>query len=52
MKIIDSLGHALFLLKQNLSKGSYQVSLKQEDRQKTAYVAPWGKYQYWYMAIG
>jgi len=40
------------LSKLDLPKGSHQVPIKQEDRQKTAFVTLWGNYQCQYMAFG
>ena len=50
--IIDCLGNAIFLSKFGLAKCFHQVTVKLSDRPKTAFVTPWGKYQYRYMPFG
>ena len=50
--IIDCLGNAKFLSKFDLAKGFHQVPVRECDRIKTAFVTPWGKYQYRYMPFG
>ena len=39
----------LFLSKFDLAKGFHQVPVCLEDRPKTSFVTPWGKYQYRYI---
>ena len=50
--IIVSLGSACFLSKMDLQMGFHQVPLRLEDKPKTAFCTPWGKYKYRYMPFG
>ncbi len=50
--ILDTLACAQFLSKLDLNKGFHQVQIRVEDRQKTAFASPWGKFEYTRMPFG
>jgi len=50
--VLDSLGTSSFLSKFDLVKGFHQVPVRVQDRPKTGFVTPWGKYQYRCMPFG
>ncbi len=51
-ELIGKVGEAKFLTKLDLAKGFYQVPLHNEDKPKTAFVTPWGKFQFCKMPFG
>ncbi len=51
-EIVHKVGQARVLSKVDLTKGFHQVSVKVEDRAKTAFVCPFGKFQYCKMPFG
>ncbi len=50
--ILDTLASAQYLSKLDLNKGFHQVQIRVEDRQKTAFASPWGKFEYTRMPFG
>ena len=50
--ILDTLANAKFMSKLDLNKGFHQIPVKKEDKQKTAFCTPWGKYQFCRMPFG
>ena len=42
---LDQLSEAEYLCKLYSNKGFYQIPLKEEDKPKTAFVSPWGKFE-------
>lgn len=51
-EIIAKVGHACVLSKLDLTKGFHQAKVKVADRPKTAFVCPFGKFQYLRMPFG
>ena len=51
-EMIAQLGKAHYLSKLDLNKGFYQISLAEEDQDKSAFCTPWGKYQFMVMPFG
>ena len=51
-EILDKIGDAKFLSKMDLSKGFYQVPLKEDAQLKSAFITPFGKYQFQRMPFG
>ena len=51
-ELIDRLGNAKFITTLDLTKGYWQVPLAPESRAKTAFVTPFGKYQFLTMPFG
>ena len=49
---LDLLGEAWFLTKLDLSKGYYQILVKESDVCKTAFSTPFGKFEYLRMPFG
>ena len=56
MPLIDELimkvAESKFLSKLDMSKGFYQVELDQDTREKTAFVSPGGKFEFYRMPFG
>ena len=50
--ILEQLAEASFLSKVDLTKGFHQIPIHCEDREKTAFCTPWGKFSYVYMPFG
>ena len=50
--ILEQLAKASFLSKVDLTKGFHQIPIHCEDREKTAFCTPWGKFSYVYMPFG
>ena len=50
--IIDSIGEAKYVTKLDLLKGYYQISLTERARQISAFVTPFGLYQYRVLPFG
>lgn len=50
--LIDSVGQATIMSKIDLLKGYYQVPLTQEAREKSAFITPFGLYEYTVMSFG
>ena len=44
-KLLEQLGSASFIMTLDLTKGYYQVSVHPDDREKTAFMCPMGKFQ-------
>ncbi len=44
--ILQKAGNCTVMLKLDLSKGFYQVRVKEESKEMTAFVSPYGKYQF------
>ena len=51
-ELVEELGKARFISTIDLVKGYYQVSVKPDDRCKTAFMAPMGKYEFVRMPFG
>ena len=51
-ELIDRLGNAKFITTLDLTKGYWQVPVAPESRAKTAFVTPFGKYQFLTMPFG
>lgn len=50
--ILDKLGKAQYFTTLDLAKGYHQISIKEEDKQKTAFVTPHGLYEFNRMPFG
>ena len=50
--MVERLGRAQFITTLDLAKGYYQVPLKTEDQEKTAFTTPLGKFQFRQMPFG
>ena len=50
--LLDQLGEARYLTKLDLNKGFYQIPVAEQDRSKTAFMSPWGKYEFIRMPFG
>ncbi len=51
-ELISKVGEAAFLTKLDLAKGFYQVPVQESDKEKTAFITPWGKFQFTKMPFG
>ena len=51
-ELIEKLGDATYITTLDLTKGYYQVPVAQEDREKTAFTTPFGKYRFKTMPFG
>ncbi len=51
-ELLDSIGNAKFIKTLDLSKGYWQVPMKKEDQEKTAFTTPKGLYQFTTMPFG
>ena len=51
-EILDTLTPALFMSKIDVNKGFHQIYIQEQDKPKTAFVSPWGKFQYEVMLFG
>ncbi len=51
-EMVERVGQGCVLSKVDLSKGFHQVAVAVEDREKTAFVCPFGKFQYVRMPFG
>ena len=51
-RVDEMLGRAQFITTLDLAKGYYQVPLKTEDQEKTAFTTPLGKFQFRQMPFG
>ncbi len=51
-EIISNVGESGVLSKLDLVKGFHQVEVEPSDRQKTAFLCPWGKWEYLRMPFG
>lgn len=51
-ELLDQIGGAKFISTLDLLKGFYQVPMAAEDKHKTAFVTPLGKYQFLRMPFG
>lgn len=51
-ELIDNLGGAKYLTTLDLTKGYYQVPVGRSSREKTAFITPYGKYQFVTMPFG
>ena len=51
-EILEKVGSAKFITTLDLSKGYYQVPLTEEDKPKTAFSSPFGKFQFRKMPFG
>ena len=51
-ELIDEAGNASFLSKIDLVKGYYQIPMEESSNKKTAFVCPFGKYQFNRMPFG
>ena len=45
-EMLDQLSGAEYLSKLDLNKGFYQNPEREEDKEKTAFLSPWGKYHF------
>ena len=50
--ILDTLSTAKYMSKIDLNKGFHQIPVRQEDKEKTAFCTPWGKFQFTRMPFG
>ena len=50
--ILDTLSSAKHMSKIDLNKGFHQIPVRREDKEKTAFCTPWGKYQFTRMPFG
>ena len=50
--IMDQLAGATVITKLDLRKGFYQIPLSEEDKEKTTFICPLGKYQFTRMPFG
>ena len=50
--ILDTLASAKHMSKIDLNKGFHQIPVRREDKEKTAFCTPWGKYQFSRMPFG
>ena len=51
-EIIENLGDAHYISTLDLTKGYYQVSVEEQDRDKTAFTTPFGKFRFRRMPFG
>ena len=51
-EMIEQIGEEQYLTKIDLTKGYYQIPVLPEDRPKTAFCTPWGKFQFTRMPFG
>ena len=51
-ELLEQLGSARFITTLDLTKGYYQVSVHPDDREKTAFMGPMGKFQFVRMPFG
>ncbi len=51
-ELISKVGEAEFLTKLALAKGFYQVPVQERDKETTAFITPWGKFQFTKMPFG
>ncbi len=51
-EIITKVGQSKVLSKLDLTKGFHQIYVREQDRFKTAFICPFGKYQYRRMPFG
>ena len=51
-EIVDRLGACGVISKLDLTKGYYQVRMKEEDQPKTAFCSPYGKFQFTRVPFG
>ena len=51
-EMIDKIGKAKFITTLDLTKGYYQVIVRQNDRDKTAFLTPFGKFRFTRMPFG
>ncbi len=51
-EMVERVGVGRVLSKVHLAKGFHQVAVRQEDREKTCFTCPFGKYQYCRMPFG
>jgi hypothetical protein len=51
-EMLDRLGQAEFISTIDLAKGYYQVPVRKEDQDKTAFISPFGKYRFTRMPFG
>ena len=51
-ELLEQLGSARFITTLDLTKGYYQVSVHPDDREKTAFMCPMGKFQFVRMPFG
>jgi len=51
-ELLERLGQASFITTLDLTKGYYQVPVSPEDRDKTAFTTPYGKYRFKTMPFG
>jgi len=50
--ILEKVGNCSVLSKLDLSKGYYQVAMEESSQEKTAFVSPFGKFQFKRMPFG
>ena len=51
-EMLDQLSIAKYLSKLDLNKGFYQIPVREEDKEKTTFLSPWGKYHFNRMPFG
>ncbi len=51
-ELLDRMGQAKFISTLDMIKGYYQVPMSMKDREKTAFLSPFGKYQFKRMPFG
>ena len=50
--LLDQVGDSQYMSKLDLSKGFYQIPIREQDCVKTAFCSPYGKYQFTRMPFG
>ena len=50
--LIDDIGRVKYITALDLTKGYWQVPVAKSSKEKTAFITPWGKYQFWTMPFG
>ena len=51
-EMLEQLGKAKYITTLDLTKGYYQVPVLKEDRGKTAFISPFGKFEFLKMPFG
>ena len=51
-ELVERIGKAEFISTLDLCKGYYQVPMRAEDKPKTAFLTPFGKFQFCRMPFG
>ena len=51
-EILERVGNSMVMSKLDLAKGFYQVEVETQSREKTAFICPFGKYEFTHMPFG